>query len=284
MYRKYEFNMKDILIEGNNEIYIKFSSPAKYVEEKHREKPLCKGKDSLQGIYYLRKAHCMFEYVYFSRPDSVMDGESIYTTRRDAGKILAQEHPVYADLVIAVPDSGIDAAIGYAQESGISYGIGLIKNKYVGRTFIKPDQKSRELAVRLKLNVLKENVKGKRIIMIDDSIVRGTTSKKIVDALRAAGAVEVHVRVSSPVVKHSCYFGIDTPNRQQLVGSSNTVEMIRDMIGADSLGYISLEGLVRSIKKDKSCLCSACFDGDYPMDVPDEADKLAFEGNSSNIK
>jgi len=244
-------------------------------------------ENGIESFYYdedKRKAHCMFEYVYFSRPDSVMDGESIYTTRRDAGKILAQEHPVYADLVIAVPDSGIDAAIGYAQESGISYGIGLIKNKYVGRTFIKPDQKSRELAVRLKLNVLKENVKGKRIIMIDDSIVRGTTSKKIVDALRAAGAVEVHVRVSSPVVKHSCYFGIDTPNRQQLVGSSNTVEMIRDMIGADSLGYISLEGLVRSIKKDKSCLCSACFDGDYPMDVPDEADKLAFEGNSSNIK
>lgn len=231
-----------------------------------------------------RKAHCLFEYVYFARPDSIMDGESIYITRRDAGRILAKEHSVDADLVIAVPDSGIDAAIGYAEASGIPYGIGLIKNKYIGRTFIQPNQKSRELSVRLKLNVLKGNVKGKRIIMIDDSIVRGTTSSKIVEALRKAGAKEVHVRVSSPVVKYSCHFGIDTPTRKQLVGAVNSVEKIRKMIGADSLGYISLDGLIESTHKEKCKLCSACFNGDYPMDVPDEADKSVFEGNSMVIR
>lgn len=228
-----------------------------------------------------RNAHCVFEYVYFARPDSKIDGESVYITRRDSGRILAKEYKIDADIVIAVPDSGIDAAIGYAEESGIPYGIGLIKNKYIGRTFIKPDQKSRELAVRLKLNPLKENIVGKRVIMIDDSIVRGTTSKKIVDALRAAGAVEVHVLVSSPPVAHSCYFGIDTPERKELVGAVKSVDEICEMIGADSLGYISISGLVESINKTQNNLCVACFNADYPIEVPKSANKFMFETNKS---
>jgi amidophosphoribosyltransferase len=226
-----------------------------------------------------RKAVCSFEYVYFARPDSIMDGQSVYIARRNAGRALAKEHPVDADLVIAVPDSGIAAAIGYAEESGIPYGVGLIKNKYMGRTFIQPDQKSRELAVRLKLNVLTDNIVGKRIIMIDDSIVRGTTSRRIVDMLKSAGAKEVHVRVSSPPVAHSCYFGIDTPSKKQLVGATHTVDEIRDMIHADSLGYLSIEGLVESIGSEYKTLCTACFNGDYPMTVPAIGNKFVFEKN-----
>lgn len=228
-----------------------------------------------------KKAHCIFEYVYFARPDSNIDGESVYITRRDAGRILAEEYKIDADVVIAVPDSGIDAAIGYAEASGIPYGIGLIKNKYIGRTFIQPDQKSRELAVRLKLNPLKENIKGKRVIMIDDSIVRGTTSRKIVASLRSAGAKEVHVLVSSPPVVHSCYFGIDTPERKELAGATKTVAEISQMIGADSLGYISVEGLMRSVNKGKKDLCVACFNGDYPLKVPKTGNKMLFEKQQS---
>ncbi|MDN5351308.1 MAG: amidophosphoribosyltransferase [Clostridiales bacterium] len=224
-----------------------------------------------------RKAVCSFEYVYFARPDSVIDGKNVFLTRKAAGKILAQEAPVEADMVIAVPDSGIAAAIGYAEESGIPFDIGLIKNKYLGRTFIQPDQKSRELAVRLKLNVMKENIAGKRLILIDDSIVRGTTSRRIVNMLKAGGAKEVHIRVSSPPVTHSCYFGIDTPNRSQLVGATHTLEEIREMVGADSLAYLSDAGLVRSIGMAREELCTACFSGEYPMDVPNEANKFVFE-------
>jgi amidophosphoribosyltransferase len=224
-----------------------------------------------------RKSICAFEYVYFARPDSIMDTKNVYNTRFTAGKILAKEHPVDADIVIAVPDSGIPAAIGFANESGIPYEVGMIKNKYMGRTFIQPDQKTRELAVRLKLNVLKDNVKGKRVVMIDDSIVRGTTSKRIINMLREAGALEVHVRVSSPPVTHSCYFGIDTPSKKQLVGSNMTVEEIRDLIGADSLGYISINGLVDSIGKGYERLCIACFNGEYPMPVPMSGKKYIFE-------
>ncbi len=224
-----------------------------------------------------RCAHCAFEYVYFARPDSQMDGSNIYITRRNAGRILAKNHPVEADMVIAVPDSGIAAAIGYAEESGIPYGVGLIKNKYMGRTFIQPNQSMRELAVRLKLNVLRENIEGKRLVMIDDSIVRGTTSGRIVKMLKDAGAKEVHLRVSSPPVTHSCFFGIDTPSRKQLVGATKSVDEICKMIGADSLAYLSIDGLVESIEMPKQKLCTACFDGDYPMVVPESANKFAFE-------
>ncbi len=224
-----------------------------------------------------RKSICSFEYVYFARPDSNMDGQNIYKTRYKAGKILAKEHPVEADIVIAVPDSGIPAAIGYSNESGIPYDVGLIKNKYMGRTFIQPDQETRELAVKLKLNVLKDNIDGKRLILIDDSIVRGTTSRRIINMLREAGAKEVHVRISSPPVSHSCYFGIDTPSKKQLVGAVKSVEEICELIGADSLGYLSYDGLVESIGKGKDKICTACFNGDYPMPVPMSGKKYVFE-------
>ncbi|MBN2898377.1 MAG: amidophosphoribosyltransferase [Clostridia bacterium] len=237
-------------------------------------------KDGVDSSFFStgqKCAHCTFEYVYFARPDSDMDGSNIYMTRRNAGRILAKNHPVDADMVIAVPDSGIAAAIGYAEESGIPYGVGLIKNKYMGRTFIQPDQSMRELAVRLKLNVLKENIEGKRLILIDDSIVRGTTSGRIVKMLKDAGAAEVHLRVSSPPVKHSCYFGIDTPSRKQLVGAVKSIDEICEMVGADSLAYISIEGLIESIQIPGEKLCTACFSGDYPMAVPKSANKFVFE-------
>ncbi|MGX8796107.1 amidophosphoribosyltransferase [Fusibacter sp. JL298sf-3] len=224
-----------------------------------------------------RKAVCSFEYVYFARPDSVIDGTNVFVSRKEAGRILAAEHPVDADMVIAVPDSGVAAAIGYAEASGIPYDIGMIKNKYLGRTFIQPDQKSRELAVRLKLNVMTDNVKGKRLILIDDSIVRGTTSRRIVNMLREAGAKEVHIRVSSPPVTHSCYFGIDTPNRQHLVAATHGIDAMCEMIGADSLGFLSVEGLTKSIALEGDALCTACFNGNYPMPVPIEVDKFMFE-------
>jgi amidophosphoribosyltransferase len=212
-----------------------------------------------------RRAICSFEYVYLARPDSDIDGRSVYMARSQAGRTLAREHPAAADMVIAVPDSGTVAAIGYAEESGIPFGEGLIKNRYVGRTFIQPDQRMRELSVKLKLNVLKDNVKGKRIIMVDDSIVRGTTSGKLVKMLKDAGAREVHVRVCSPPVTHPCYFGIDTPDSDKLVAANYSVEEIRKMIGADSLGYLSVEGLLASIDLPGNSVCTACFNGDYPI-------------------
>lgn len=229
--------------------------------------------NELKSIRYSkgqRRAVCAFEYVYLARPDSDIDGRSVYMARSQAGRILAKEHPVDADMVIAVPDSGTVAAIGYAEESGIPFGEGLIKNRYVGRTFIQPDQRMRELSVRLKLSVLADNVKGKRIIMVDDSIVRGTTSGKIVKMLKDAGAKEVHVRVSSPAVINSCYFGIDTPNPDKLVAANYTPEEISKMIGADSLGYISVKGLLESIDLGDVNVCAACFNGDYPMELPKE--------------
>jgi len=224
-----------------------------------------------------RRASCIFEYIYFARPDSVMDGTSVYEARKNAGRILAEEHPVEADLVIAVPDTSIPAAVGYAEASGIPFGEGLIKNRYVGRTFIQPEQELRETAVRLKLNPLRYNVSGKRIVMIDDSIVRGTTSRQIVNSLKMAGAREVHLRISSPPVTHSCYFGIDTPDREQLIGARKTPEQIAEEIGADSLGYLSVDGLVRSVGKPAEQLCLACFTGDYPMEVPKTGNKKVFE-------
>ena len=232
---------------------------------------------SIQHAGGEKKALCSFEFVYFARPDSVLDGQSVYISRRNAGKMLAKEYPVDADIVIAVPDSGTVAAIGYAEESKIPFGEGLIKNRYVGRTFIQPDQKMRELSVRLKLSVLKENIQGKRVVLIDDSIVRGTTSGRIVEMLKAAGAKEVHLRVCSPPVRFSCYFGIDTPTRKSLVGATHSIEEIRDMVGADSLGYLSIEGLLQSVHESGAGLCSACFSGEYPMEVPKAGNKYLFE-------
>lgn len=234
------------------------------------------GLKSLKIDEETKSSVCIFEYIYFARPDSIIDGISVYEARRNAGIALAVEHPADADLVISVPDSGTVAAIGFAEQSHIPYGEGLIKNKYVGRTFIKPSQSLRELAVQVKLNPLRRSIEGKRIVLVDDSIVRGTTSKKIVTLLRNAGAREIHVRICSPLIKYPCYFGIDTPSRKQLIGANYPVEEIRDIIGADSLGYLSLEGLIRSTSNSRG-FCTGCFSGLYPMSVPKEADKYIFE-------
>ncbi|MVX64146.1 amidophosphoribosyltransferase [Clostridium chromiireducens] len=212
---------------------------------------------------------CAFEYIYFARPDSKIDGLEVHTTRVKAGEQLFKEHPLDADLVIAVPDSGIPAAIGYAKASGIPYDTGFIKNRYVGRTFISPSQEIRERAVAVKLNPLKVNLEGKRVILIDDSIVRGTTSKHLVESLRRAGVKEVSFLIASPSVKYPCYFGIDTPYRSELVAANNTVEEIRDMIGADYLGYLSEEGVYKSCD-DREEFCMGCFNGVYPVAAPVE--------------
>lgn len=219
---------------------------------------------------------CIFEYIYFARPDSNIDGINVYNSRIMAGRILAQKHPVEADLVVGVPDSGNVAAMGFALESGIPYGMAFVKNSYVGRTFIKPKQSMRESSVRIKLNVLTEAVRGKRVVMIDDSIVRGTTSARIVGMLKAAGAKEVHVRISSPPFLHPCYFGTDVPSDDQLIAHNNTVEQICEIIGADSLGYLSVERLNELIDGDCG-YCDACFTGNYPVDPPTEDIRGEYE-------
>ena len=224
-----------------------------------------------------KKALCVFEYIYFSRPDSVIDGTCVHDSRRRAGALLALEHHVDADVVIGVPDSGIDAAIGYSQQSGIPYGIGFIKNKYIGRTFIQPGQKQRESAVRIKLNVIKSTVKDKRVIMIDDSIVRGTTSARIVKLLREAGAKEVHMRSSAPAFLHPCYFGTDIDSTENLIACKHTVEETAKIIGADSLGYLSVSDLPKLLNKKCSGICDACFTGNYPVDISGAGDKNKFE-------
>ena len=215
-----------------------------------------------------QEARCIFEYIYFARPDSHIDGVSVYASRIKAGRFLAMDSPVDADLVVGVPESGNAAALGYSLQSGIPYGTAFVKNGYVGRTFIKPKQSSRESSVRVKLNVLKEAVDGKRIIMIDDSIVRGTTSDRIVKMLRDAGAKEVHVRISSPPFLWPCYFGTDIPEREQLIAYNRTIEEIRDIIGADSLGYLGIDRL--SEMADGLPICKGCFNGIYPMEPPKE--------------
>ncbi len=213
-----------------------------------------------------KAARCIFEYIYFARPDSVIDGVSVFNSRIMAGRILAQSHPVEADMVVGVPESGNDAAMGYALESGIPLGRAFVKNNYVGRTFIKPGQSAREKSVKIKLNVLKDAVKGKRIVMIDDSIVRGTTSANIVQMLKNAGATEVHVRISSPPFKFPCYFGTDIPTGDQLIANQYTVQEIGQMLGADSLGYLDVDRLNEMV--DNLSYCDACFTGRYPVDPP----------------
>lgn len=207
---------------------------------------------------------CAFEYIYFARPDSFIDGISVYKTRVEAGRYLYQEHKINADIVVGIPDSGIAAAIGYSEESGIPNAIGFIKSKYVGRTFINPQQQIREEKVSVKLNPLKVNIENKRVLLIDDSIVRGTTSKRLVELIRNAGAKEVHLAIASPVVKFPCYFGIDTPLRSELIGAHKNIEQIRDEIGCDSLSYLSINGLLKSLGKNNG-FCLGCFEGIYPQ-------------------
>ena len=222
-------------------------------------------RDGLRAIKYIRekKKTCIFEYVYFARPDSVIDGISVQEARYKMGEVLAQESPVDADIVIGVPDSGLGAAMGYARASGVPYGMGIIKNKYIGRTFIAPTQSERENMVFVKLNAIRSDLEGKRVIVIDDSIVRGTTSRRLVQILRRAGAREVHFRVSSPPVKFPCHLGIDTPSKNELISSTHELEAIRKEIGADSLAFISLEGMIRALGED--AFCKGCFNGEYPV-------------------
>lgn len=220
---------------------------------------------------------CVFEYIYFARPDSVIDGASVELARQEAGKYLSIEHPVGADVVIGVPDSGIPAAIGYAKYSGIPYGVGLIKNRYIARTFIQPGQDKRERSVRLKLNALRTAVEGKRVIMVDDSIVRGTTVARLVKLLRDAGAAEVHMRISAPPFRHPCFFGTDIPERTQLLAHERTVEEMRAIIGVDSLGFLSIEAAHKIAVGCRLGFCDACFSGNYPVEVPEQAEKNVFE-------
>ena len=221
-----------------------------------------------------REALCVFEYIYFARPDSVIRNRTIYDARVTMGKYLAKENPIEADIVIPVPESGVPAAIGYAQESKIPYGEGLIKNRYVGRTFIQPSQEIRDLGVKLKLNPIGDAVRGKKIIIIDDSIVRGTTSRQIIKLLKDAGAREVHMRVSSPKILNPCYYGIDTATRAELIAANLSLEGICKYLDADSLGYLSLSSLIKSIALPEKSLCMACFNDDYPVKIPEKMQSL----------
>ncbi|MDJ0725790.1 MAG: amidophosphoribosyltransferase, partial [Prochloraceae cyanobacterium] len=242
-------------------------------------------EEGLASFHWARepqKKLCIFEMIYFSRPDSIMHEETIYSYRLRLGEQLAKESGVDADIVMGVPDSGIPAAIGFSRRSGVAYGEGLIKNRYVGRTFIQPTQNMRQSGIKMKLNTLKDVLTGKRIVIVDDSIVRGNTSRKIVKALRDAGATEVHMRISSPPVTHPCFYGIDTDNQNQLIAATKSVQEIATKIGVDSLAYLSWEGMLEVTGEDPKNFCSACFTGDYPIDVPDniKRSKLMLEVSS----
>ena len=236
-------------------------------EGMHSIKTHCGGKTGL----------CVFEFVYFARPDSVIDGASVHRARRRAGAFLALEHPVQADVVVGVPDSGLDAALGYSQQSGIPYGMGFIKNKYIGRTFISPTQSMRENEVNIKLNPIRSVVEGKRVVLIDDSIVRGTTCRRTIDLLRRAGAKEIHMRVSAPPFVAACYYGTDIDDPSKLIANNHSVEEIAKIIGVDSLGYLSLQDVVKLADNTEDGFCTACFGGGYPTSVPKDGGKDRFE-------
>ena len=230
------------------------------------------------------KRLCVFEFIYFARPDSVIDGSSVHIARQRAGAFLALEHPVQADIVIGVPDSGLDAAMGYARQSGIPYGMGFIKNKYIGRTFISPTQDMRENEVNIKLNPIRSVVEGKRVVLIDDSIVRGTTCRRTIDLLRKAGAKEIHMRVSAPPFVSECYYGTDIDDKNKLIANHHTVEEIAEIIGVDSLGYLSIEDVVKLADNTQGGFCTACFGGGYPTAIPQDSGKDRFECKISERK
>jgi amidophosphoribosyltransferase len=240
---------------------------AQYVREIEPGEMLRISRSGLESIHFAPekpKQFCIFEHVYFARPDSTIFGRSVNDSRETLGRQLAREHPVDADLVVPVPDSGVPAAVGYAMQSGIPFRMGLIRNHYIGRTFIEPSQAIRNFGVKLKLNPVRGLMDGKRVILVDDSIVRGTTSRKIVRMVREAGAREVHVRISCPPTISPCYYGVDTPTREELIASSNSPEEIRRFLGADSLGYISLAGLRESVNDTQGNFCTSCYTGNYP--------------------
>lgn len=257
------------------------SVQAEYVRDVEPGEIIVVSKEGMRSIRThcgKKKSLCVFEYIYFARPDSIVEGESVQETRKRAGRYLAKSFPADADIVIGVPDSGLDAALGYSEESGIPYGIGLIRNKYVGRTFIAPEEAGRGEQVQLKLNPVPSAVEGKSVVLIDDSIVRGTTSKEIVRMVREAGAKEIHMRISAPPFLFPCYYGTDVDSSSGLIAKSHTVEEICELIGADSLGFLSVEDalhLAPDIPPED--FCAACFDGDYPTSVPEETDKSRFE-------
>jgi amidophosphoribosyltransferase len=228
-----------------------------------------KGIQSTFPFKAAKPSHCIFEFIYFARPDSMVFGQNVYSIRKEFGRQLARETGVPADVVIPVPDSGVPAALGYAEEAGIPFDTGLIRNHYVGRTFIEPQQSIRHFGVKIKLNPVKDALRGKRVIVVDDSIVRGTTSKKIIKMIRNAGATEVHLRISSPPTSYPCFYGIDMPTRQELIASSHSIEEIRKYITADTLGYISMEGIQKVVPFPVN-FCAACFDGEYPVPFPGE--------------
>ena len=228
------------------------------------------GLRSIRAFPAGERLQCVFEYVYFARPDSVLWGRNVHTARKELGRQLAREHPAEADIVIPVPDSGTSAALGYSEESGTAFEMGLIRNHYVGRTFIEPKQGIRHFGVKVKLNPMREMLEGRRVVVVDDSIVRGTTSRKIVKMIRGAGAKSVHVRISSPPIQWPCYYGIDTPTRKELIGSSHSVEEICRYLGADSLGYLSLDGMLKATGSDPAHFCHACFTGAYRVGIEPE--------------
>ena len=241
---------------------------ARYVRDIEPGEILCISQRGLESVRTVKEsakpALCMFEYIYFARPDSVLNGRSIYMARLAMGRALAREHPVEADVVMAIPDSAVPGGIGYSDESGLPYIEGLIKNRYIGRTFISPDQKMRSRGVQLKFNPVVENLRGKRVVVVDDSIVRGTTTPRIVRLLRDAGAKEVHLRITSPPIKHPCYLGVDMATYDELIAANYTVEQIREKTGADSLGYLSLQGLVDATGRTNDEMCLGCLNGEYP--------------------
>lgn len=236
-----------------------------------------RGMRYAQGAPSERKAMCMFEFIYFARPDSTMYGTLLYSARERMGGALADEHPVEADVVVPVPDSGIPAALGYSKQSGIPYREGMVKSRYIHRTFIDPDQKLREMGVKMKLTPLQEHIRGERVILVDDSIVRATTTKQIVRLLFEAGAREVHVRITAPPIMWPCFYGIDMCSKKELAAARMTIEEIRAHVGATSLGYLSVNGVVEAVGKPKDNFCLACFNGDYPIPIPKDFDKNPFE-------
>jgi amidophosphoribosyltransferase len=237
------------------------------------------GLRSIRAFPPAERLHCVFEYVYFARPDSVLWGKNVHTVRKDLGRQLAREHPIAADIVIPVPDSGTSAALGFSEEAATPYEMGLIRNHYVGRTFIEPKQGIRHFGVKVKLNPMREMLDGKRVVVVDDSIVRGTTSRKIVKMIRGAGAREVHVRISSPPIQWPCFYGIDTPTRRELIGASHHVEEIRRYLAADTLGYLSLDGMLKATGSDPATYCHACFTGNYRVGIgPESTPQLTLFG------
>ncbi len=246
---------------------------AEFIREIEPGEVLLINDQGLQSFFPFKKVepkHCVFEHIYFARPDSFLFGEDVYTVRKNMGRAMAQESPADVDLVVPVPDSGVVSAMGFAEESGIPFEMGLIRNHYIGRTFIEPQSQIRDFGVKLKLNPVKSMIAGKRIAIIDDSIVRGTTSRKIVKMLRDAGAKEVHLRISAPPILHSCFYGIDTPDQEELIAHKHNLEETCKYLAADSLAYLSLEKMLGVLQDGKKKFCSACFDGNYPVPIPDK--------------